>query len=124
MSQATLVLCGSRSAGDVLRPLGTHVWKGLSGQTYPHTVFSLLGCPAPVAVSYVLVKRLEDGRPIALETGFTASDVQSLNLAAIRRRGAEIGANEVHLGVPSAPAEYQAAACDIAGAKSAVAVQD
>lgn len=124
MSQAILIAGSEPSTGDFLRPRGTHVWRGRSGQTYPHTVFSLLGCPAPLALSYVLVKRLGDGRCIALEAGYTANDVESLNLAAIRRRGAEIGANEVHLGVPNAPAEYRAAACDIASAIHAAAPQD
>lgn len=58
-------------------------------------IATLLECPPLGPGNYVLVRRHADGAVI-LQLGRLASDAPSLNLALIRRRGAELGANEVH----------------------------
>lgn len=78
-------------------PVGRHNWRGASGATYPHAAYTLLACPAPAAGSYVLVRRNADGTRTPLAAGAMPSLVASLNLAAIRREAARLGANEVHL---------------------------
>lgn len=74
-----------------------HYWRGASGRRYLHTVFALIDCPEMPKANYILVRREADGsrRPIAF--GQTVDDAGSLNLAHLRRRGARLGANEVHV---------------------------
>jgi hypothetical protein len=60
-------------------------------------VYSLIGCPALPKANYVLVRRYDDGRPVALVFGQTKDDAVSLNLAHLRHEGAKRGANEVHI---------------------------
>ncbi len=48
------------------------------------------------AVNYVLVRRNAHGRAEALSIGRVNHGAPSLNLAEIRQRGAELGADEVH----------------------------
>ena len=72
-------------------------WTGASGRRYVHTVYSLIECPALPAGNYVLVHRNAEGRRIVLAVGRVSNVTASLNLAEIRRRGAELGANEVHV---------------------------
>lgn len=72
-------------------------WSGLSGRSYVHTIFDLIGCPRVPACSYVLVKRDRDGARTPLRIGTASADAWSLNLAEIRHRAAQLGANEVHL---------------------------
>ena len=86
-----------RTARTYLEPLGYYVWRGASGRSFTHSVYTLIGCPAPLAASFVLVHRGADGQRRVLATGRTVGLVASLNLADIRRRGASLGANEVHL---------------------------
>lgn len=74
-----------------------HFWTGASGRRYVHTIYSLIECPALPTGNYVLVKRGEDGTRDVLAIGSVSNDAPSLNLAEIRRRGAELGANEVHV---------------------------
>lgn len=81
----------------LFRPVGEQTWQGLSGRHYTHTIYKLVGCPAPVAANWVLVRRSESGQFEALATGYTRSDVASVNLAEIRHQGARLGASEVHL---------------------------
>ncbi|MFM9938537.1 MAG: hypothetical protein ACKVP7_03450 [Hyphomicrobiaceae bacterium] len=101
---------------SLFEPLGHYVWHGASGRHFTHAVYSLIGCPAPLAASYVLVRHDADGRR-ALESGRTIGTVASLNLAEIRRRGATLGANEVHLhALGDTDRERAAAAFDIATA--------
>ena len=57
---------------------------------------TLLDCPPLRPGNYVLVRRDSRGLPTVLGTGRLVSETPSLNLALIRRRGAELGANEVH----------------------------
>lgn len=72
-------------------------WAGASGRRYVHTVYSLVECPPHAHVAYLLVRRDADGRRTALRIDRSRHKAASLNLADVRRRGAELGANEVHL---------------------------
>lgn len=74
-----------------------HFWTGASGRRYVHTVYSLIECPALPTGNYILVKRAADGRRSVLSIGSVGHDAASLNLAEIRQRGAELGADEVHV---------------------------
>jgi hypothetical protein len=74
-----------------------HYWRGASGRRYLHSVYSLIGCPALPRANYILVRRYDDGRRVALAFGQTKDDAVSLNLAHLRHEGAKIGANEVHI---------------------------
>ncbi len=82
-------------------------WSGLSGRSYVHTIFDLIGCPRVPACSYVLVKRDGDGVRSALRIGTVSADAWSLNLAEIRHRAAQLGANEVHLHLIASDAASQ-----------------
>ncbi|KUO62686.1 MAG: hypothetical protein APF80_10275 [Alphaproteobacteria bacterium BRH_c36] len=72
-------------------------WIGASGARYIHTIHSLLYCPELPAVNYLLVRRDSLGVQTVLAAGHTAHYAPSLNLAEIRRHGATLGANEVHV---------------------------
>ncbi len=72
-------------------------WSGLSGRSYVHTIFDLIGCPRVPACSYLLVKREANGARAALRIGTVSAEAWSLNLAEIRHRAAQLGANEVHV---------------------------
>jgi len=72
-------------------------WDGASGTRYIHTVHSLQGCPELPAVNYLLVHRDASGSQNVLGAGHTLYDAPSLNLAEIRKIGASLGANEVHV---------------------------
>jgi hypothetical protein len=74
-----------------------HFWSGASGKRYVHSVYDLLDCPPMPAVNYVLVRRTTNGRAEALSIGRVNHGAPSLNLAEIRQRGAELGAEEVHV---------------------------
>ncbi|MEQ1577068.1 MAG: hypothetical protein ABL894_05380 [Hyphomicrobium sp.] len=74
-----------------------HFWTGATGRRYVHTIYSLIECPALVSGNYVLVRRDDNGERTVLAIGSAAQQAASLNLADIRRRGAELGANEVHI---------------------------
>ncbi len=78
-------------------PIGFSYWTGISGRRYVHTVYSLIGCPAIPEANYVLVHRDATGCASVLRMGHTGEDAPSLNLAHIRRHGAELGATEVHV---------------------------
>jgi hypothetical protein len=74
-----------------------HFWTGASGKRYVHTVYELFECPALPAANYVLVRREPGARRKVLSIGRVGNSVASLNLAEIRQRGAELGADEVHV---------------------------
>jgi hypothetical protein len=74
-----------------------HFWCGASGQRYVHTIYPLVDCPALPASNYILVKREASGKRTVLSIGRVANSAPSLNLAELRQRGAELGANEVHV---------------------------
>jgi hypothetical protein len=74
-----------------------HFWTGASGRRYVHTVYELLECPPLPAANYVLVRRGQGARRKILAIGRVGEQAPSLNLAEIRQRGAELGADEVHV---------------------------
>ncbi len=84
-------------ARDELDSTRLQHWVGSSGKRYIHTVHTLLGCPELPAVNYLLVRRSNDGGQTVLAAGHAKSAAESLNLAEIRRLGATLGANEVHV---------------------------
>jgi hypothetical protein len=74
-----------------------HFWTGASGKRYVHTVYELLDCPALPAANYILVRREPGARRKVLSIGRVGNAAASLNLAEIRQRAAELGAEEVHV---------------------------
>jgi hypothetical protein len=74
-----------------------HFWTGASGKRYVHTVYELLECPPLPAANYVLVRREPGARRKVLCIGRVGNTAATLNLAEIRQRGAELGADEVHV---------------------------
>ncbi|MDZ4843487.1 MAG: hypothetical protein SH859_15280 [Hyphomicrobium aestuarii] len=72
-------------------------WTGVSGARYVHSVYHLFECPPVEAANYVLVKRHEGGQRTVLAIGRAANVAASLNLAEIRQRASQLGANEVHV---------------------------
>ena len=62
-----------------------------------HSVYSLIECPPLPKATYVLVKREQGGRRRVLHVGLGQSEAATLNLAGVRQRGAQLGANEVHV---------------------------
>lgn len=74
-----------------------HFWTGASGTRYVHTIYKLVDCPELANGNYILVKRDSEGVRHVLAVGRLSNDAESLNLAQVRQRGAELGANEVHV---------------------------
>lgn len=102
----------TRGAGHAPPP--RHEWRGASGRSYAHSVYTLLECPPLPAASYILVRRDDEGRRMPLRVGVGTSDAPTLNLAQVRQRGAQAGANEVHVRLGAASdAERNLAACDL-----------
>jgi hypothetical protein len=87
----------AESRNEKPSPLKTAIWKGASGRRYAHTVYSLIECPPLPEATYVLVKRLDGGQRQVLHVGVVASEAPIYNLAGVRRRGARLGADEVHV---------------------------
>lgn len=91
-----------------------HFWRGASGRRYVHAVYGLIECPPLPRTIYVLVRRDARGRRTALHIGCADSDAPTLNLARIRQRGAQLGANEVHVHFRAETYEQRAlVACDL-----------
>lgn len=80
-----------------LAPIGRSTWCAASGRRTRHTIYSLIGCPPVASAVYLLIRRDAGGAPRVLAVRRTRSRFPSLNLARIRRAGARLGANEVHL---------------------------
>lgn len=78
-------------------PARLHFWRGASGRRYAHTVYGLLECPPLPEATYLLVCRDASGSRTLLDVGLGESDAPTLNLAQVRRHGASLGANEVHV---------------------------
>ena len=78
-------------------PARLHFWRGASGKRYVHTVYSLIECPPLPKAMYLLVHRNKDGRRQVLHIGCGQDEAPTLNLARVRQRGAQLGANEVHV---------------------------
>lgn len=85
-------------AAALLLPIGLKVWRGASGRAYLHVIYNLVGCPQFAHGSYRLISRSPvTGQRIVLAQGRSCRQEPSLNLAHVRRQGAELGATEVHL---------------------------
>jgi hypothetical protein len=96
------------------RPAPHQVWRGASGRDYVHYVYSLIECPPLPTAGYVLVRRDEHGRCRPLRVGIGQSGAPTLNLAQVRQRGAQAGANEVHVhSGATSEAERRLVACDL-----------
>ena len=72
-------------------------WTGASGTRYVHSVYNLFECPPVGSANYILVKRHSDGRRTVISIGRALHGAGSMNLAEIRLRSAQLGANEVHV---------------------------
>jgi hypothetical protein len=104
MAARILPLQGIRSMGEEgerrrLSPAPDRFlfWQGASGRRYVHTVYSLIECPALSAANYILVRSGGEGRREAVRIGRVEHGAPTLNLAEIRRLGAALGADEVHI---------------------------
>ena len=94
-------------------PVREHAWKGASGRIYKHTVYSLIACPPLPRSTVMLVRREASGTRKVLHIGLADDDAPSMNLARIRQRGAQLGANEVHVHFAAATAAARSlAVCD------------
>jgi len=78
---------------------GFHYWQGLTGQRYLHSVYQLQDCPELPKANYIMVRKLENGDVVPLCIGQTVAEAASLNLAHIRQKAAQLGANEIHIHV-------------------------
>jgi hypothetical protein len=95
-------------------PARLHFWRGASTKRYVHTVYSLIECPPLPRALYLLVRRNENGRREVLHIGCSESDAPTLNLARVRQRGAQLGANEVHVHfLAESEAERRLVTCDL-----------
>jgi len=72
-------------------------WTGSSGNRYVHSIYNLFECPPVDEANYILVKRHRDGQRTVLSIGRVNHTSGNVNLANIRQRAAEMGANEVHV---------------------------
>jgi hypothetical protein len=98
-------------------PVREHTWHGASGRGYLHSVYSLIACPPLPKACYMLVRRDAKGARAVLHIGLARNDASSANLARIRQRGAQLGANEVHVHFPAATdAARSLVACDLRAA--------
>lgn len=84
------------AAGDALSDEFAF-WTGASGERYVHSVYALTWCPELPDGNYLLVHRGEDGTRRVLNVGRMSRHSPSLNLAELRQKGADLGANEVHV---------------------------
>ena len=93
-----LTLAATRTASSDcgIFDLSFHFWRGTSGHSYVHWAYTLMGCPAVPAASVMLVRASPTGR-VVLDAFCVNDATPSSNLATIRQRGAQLGANEVHL---------------------------
>ena len=78
-------------------PARLHFWRGASARRYVHTVYSLIECPPLPSAVYLLVRRDKEGQRQVLHIDSGRSDAPTLNLARVRQRAAQLGANEVHV---------------------------
>ena len=108
---------GAAGAGDI----GGHFpdddprWRGASGRSYTHTVYSLIECPPLPAAAIILARRDPHGEARALRVLVAHSDAPTLNLAQVRQQGAAAGANEVHVHLDT-DTDRRLVACDLRAA--------
>lgn len=90
---AETAILSDRDSGKV----AFQFWTGASGARYVHSIYNLFECPPVEAANYILVKRHVDGQRTVISIGRAAYSAGTLNLAEIRLRSAQLGANEVHI---------------------------
>ena len=73
------------------------LWRGASGRQYTHSVYGLIECPPLPQATFILVRRDAGGWRQPLHVGVASGSSATLNLAQVRHRGAQLGANEVHV---------------------------
>lgn len=108
--RAVKIVTGARSAnGNHAQSSSAHAeiapadktpflfWTGASGTRYVHSVYNLFDCPPVEGANYILVKRHSNGHRTVVSIGRATSATGTLNLAEIRLRSAQLGANEVHV---------------------------
>jgi hypothetical protein len=79
-----------------------------------HSVYSLIECPPLPKATYILIRRAQSGRRSVLHVGVGQSEAATLNLAGVRQRGAQLGANEVHVHFATASDEARTLVlCDL-----------
>jgi hypothetical protein len=95
-------------------PTRQYLWRGASGRGYLHSVYGLIECPPLPKTTYMLVRRGEKGETRVLHVGLGRHEAATLNLAKVRQRGAQLGANEVHVFFGAQSDEARAlAVCDL-----------
>lgn len=72
-------------------------WRGTSGHAYVHAVYTLAGCPPLPPAAVLLVKKGAGDHRKILDVIGVGHAAPTLNLAEVRRRGAQLGASEVHV---------------------------
>ena len=108
--------CTSASASSAASHASSNAstWRGASGRRYVHSRYSLIECPLLPDATYVLVRRDDTGMATPLHIGIANDAAPSLNLARVRQRGAQLGANEVHVHLAATSDEVRALiACDL-----------
>lgn len=73
------------------------LWRGASGRQYTHSVYSLIECPPLSQATFILVRSGAGGWRQPLHVGVASDSSATFNLAQVRHRGAQLGANEVHV---------------------------
>jgi hypothetical protein len=103
LAASAIITLGQLNGSQQFASQATHpatpflFWTGASGTRYVHTVHNLFECPPVAAANYILVKRHSDGNRTVISIGRAAHEAGTLNLAEIRLRSAQLGANEVHV---------------------------
>jgi len=77
------------------------VWHAGRHGDIGHSCYSLLGCPPLPKANFILARFDDNGLRTVLRIGRVEHRAASLNLAVIRQIGASLGANEVHIHVPT-----------------------
>lgn len=112
--------CSQAAADDGLsRPLGIKSWRGASGRSFVHVVYSLLCCPPLIRSTYLLVRRSRDGHRKVLTVGRTTAAAPTVDLAQIRHIGSRLGVNEVHVCACNADLSEDTVLLDLAAAQLA-----
>ncbi len=88
---------GGKLPPELAPRIASYMWMGGSGRTYTCRVHSLRGCPTSPRAIAILVRRDADDRRRIIAVLSCEHISSTLNRAEVRRLGARIGANEVHL---------------------------
>ena len=97
MLQVPLAVPAPSSSAAAATSSPFQFWSGATGTRYVHTIYNLFECPPIAPANYILVKRHLDGRRTVLSIGRLVNTCATVNLADIRQRCAQLGANEIHV---------------------------